>query len=122
MLFFYRKAGIFLLIIIVPIFVKNLYCGGASWSISRLILQKISLRRQESRLAARASHSAVSVDFPETTLSGLPCGFAVLIPASKVVLFFSKNLPAVVNRHFLFRTVDGLRGKVAVKPRYGEGM
>ena len=35
-------------------------------------LQKISLRRRESRLAARASHSAVAVDFPETSLCGIP--------------------------------------------------
>ena len=35
-------------------------------------LQKISLRRRESRLAARASHSAVTVDFPETSLCGIP--------------------------------------------------
>ena len=33
-------------------------------------LQKISLRRRGGRLAARASHSAVAVDFPETSLCG----------------------------------------------------
>ena len=39
-----------------------------------IILQKISLRRRESRLAARASHSTVAVDFPETTPSVIPGG------------------------------------------------
>jgi hypothetical protein len=29
--------SIFLKIVVVSIFVKNLYCGGASWSISRLV-------------------------------------------------------------------------------------
>ncbi|MBR7108165.1 MAG: hypothetical protein IKC89_07120, partial [Lentisphaeria bacterium] len=38
-------------------------------------LQKISLRRRESRLAARASHSTVAVDFPETSLCGIPRTF-----------------------------------------------
>ena len=43
-------------------------------STGRPFLQKISLRPQESGLAARASHSAVSVDFPEASLSVIPCG------------------------------------------------
>ena len=45
-------------------------CGGAL----RALLQKISLRRRESRLAARASHSTVAVDFPETSPSVIPGG------------------------------------------------
>ncbi|MBR7106817.1 MAG: hypothetical protein IKC89_00220, partial [Lentisphaeria bacterium] len=49
---------------------KNQTFGGAL----RALLQKISLRRRESRLAARASHSTVAVDFPETSLCGIPCG------------------------------------------------
>ncbi len=53
-----------------------------------MALQKISLRRRECRLAAHASHSAVSVDFPETSPSVILCGRAVLITAGKV-LFFS---------------------------------
>ncbi|MBR2626170.1 MAG: hypothetical protein IKD23_07235, partial [Lentisphaeria bacterium] len=36
------------------------------------LLQKISLRPRESGLAARASPSAVAVDFPEASLSAIP--------------------------------------------------
>ena len=43
-------------------------------------LQKISLRRQKSRLAARALHSAVTVDFPESSLCGIPSAYALLMP------------------------------------------
>ena len=54
-------------------------------NIGRPFLQKISLRPRESGLAARASHSAVSVDFPEASLSVTPSAYALLVTASKVV-------------------------------------
>ena len=51
-----------------------------------LLLQKISLRPRESGLAARASPSAVAVDFPEASLSAIPSAYALLMTASVVVL------------------------------------
>ena len=57
-----------------------LECGSC------LILPKISRRRRESRLAARASHSTVAVDFPETSLCGIPCGLCRTHALSVVVV------------------------------------
>jgi len=61
---------------------KNSYClvfcekSFLRWCIAGnlFLLQKISLRPRESGLAARASPSAVAVDFPEASLSAIPCG------------------------------------------------
>ena len=53
-----------------------------------LLLQKISLRPRESGLAARASPSAVAVDFPEASLSAIPSAYALLMTASKAVFDF----------------------------------
>ena len=66
---------------------KTLYCGGAL-----RFLQKISLRRRESRLAARASHSAVAVDFLEPSLSVIPSAYTLLMTASKVVFSYLYTL------------------------------
>ena len=64
--------------------------------VDEIFNQKISLRRRGSRLAARASHSAVTVDFPETSLCGIPqlalC--SCLENGSLLILLESKNLPA----------------------------